>query len=137
MLLDKSATLHVRHETLRSQNSRHGLQLGHLLWGRNNLIEVDDAFADVLEQGVIANYVRSLRLNILVELLAGKHAHLDFLTSASGQDAGATDVLVTLGRINVQLDDKLDAFHKFALFGDFFRPLKDLLTLLSNLLSVE
>jgi len=53
-----------------------------------------------------------------MEFVSSEDANADLLPGARRQDAGATDVLVTLSRVNVELDDDFEAFFKFALFRD-------------------
>ena len=137
MLLHERSTLGVRHEAFRAQNSSHLLQLRHLLRRRDDLIKVDHTFADVLEHGIVTDHVSPLLLDLLMELFAGEDTDSDFLASTSWQDASTADVLVTLGRIDVQLDDHFDTFDELALFGDFLRPFEDSFPFLSQLLCIQ
>ena len=61
-----------------------------------------------------------------MELFACKDADSDFFSCARGQNASSTNVLVTLGWINVQLDYDFEALLEFAFFGDLSSNTEDL-----------
>jgi len=50
-----------------------------------------------------------------MELLVRKHAHLDLLARSARQNAGASDVLVALGRVHIQLKNQLEGLRELAL----------------------
>ena len=56
-----------------------------------------------------------------------KDSNFDFLACASWQYASASNILITLSRINVELDDELQRFLKLALFGSRFDLLENFL----------
>ena len=126
MLLDKRARLHIRHEAFRAENPSQSFQCRHVLWCSNDLVKRDNTFAHVFKHLIVANVVSTLGLAVLMELFASKHAHFDLLARAGGEDAGTTNVLVTLSRVDIELDDHFEAFNALALFGNTFHCFKDL-----------
>ena len=126
MLLHKRTTLDVWHESLRSQNPCKSLQTRHELRCCNDLVKRDRALCNLLEHLIVAKSVRTLSLDLFFELICCEDAHFDFLPGASWEDAGATDVLVTLGWVNVQLDNQLKRFFKLTFARNLFDLLENL-----------
>lgn len=134
VLLDESATLNVRHEALGAEHSRQRFQSWHLLGRRNDLVERDRSLGDLLQDGVVADEVSTLSLALLMELFASEDADLDLFACAGGEDAGATNVLVTLGRVHIQLDNDFEALVELALFRDVLGALENLLSVVLGFL---
>ena len=61
-----------------------------------------------------------------MELGACEHADLDFLSSTCWQYAGATDVLITLRRVNIELNLNFETLDELALLRNFAHFLDDL-----------
>jgi hypothetical protein len=60
-----------------------------------------------------------------VELVAGEGADPDNVTETSRKDAGSSDVLVTLGWIDIHRNDELEAFLALALLRYFSSGFKN------------
>ena len=60
-----------------------------------------------------------------MELGACEHADLDFLSSTCWQYAGATDVLITLSRVNIELNLDFETLDEVTLLGNFAHFLDD------------
>lgn len=67
------------------------------------------------EQRVVPNDITSLLLQLWVELFVCENTNLDFLTRATRQDASASDVLITLGRVHIQLKNEFHTLWELAL----------------------
>ena len=126
VLLHQSATLDIRHQAFRTKDPRQLLQRGHVLGCGNDLIEVDDALAHIFQHVLVAENVGTLRFQLFMELFACEDADSDFFSCSGGENASATNILVTLGRVNVQLDDHFEALFEFAFFGNFSCNAEDL-----------
>ena len=101
MLLDESATLDIWHKTFRSENSSHGFERWHMLGSCNDLVKGNIALPDFFQNSVVANKVSPCGFALLMELIASEDTHFDSLTSASGEQARVTDVLVTLCWVDI------------------------------------
>ena len=53
-----------------------------------------------------------------MEFLVGEHAHFHLFANASREDASATNVLVTEGRVHIQFENDLEGFVEAATLGD-------------------
>ena len=82
------------------------------------LIKWDVAFCDIFQGLFVAYEVGTLSFAFIMELGACEHADLDFLSSTCRQYAGATDVLVTLCRVNIELNLDFNTLDKVALLGN-------------------
>ena len=92
----------------------------------DNLVEWDVAFAHLLKYLIVTDRIRTLRLDLLMELLTRKDTDSDILTSTCRQNASAPDVLITLSRVYIQFDYDFEAFLKFPLLRHFFSMLEDI-----------
>ena len=137
MLLDKSATLNVRHETFRAKNSCHGLQSWHVLWRGNDFVKRNVSFSYLLQDRVVTNKVSALCLQFIMELFPSKNADSGLFSSARRQDAGASDVLITLCRVNIQLNNNFEALFELPLHRDFFGLRENLHWIMLLLLDIE
>ena len=126
MLFDKSTTLNIRHKTFRSKHSCHCFEGWHLLRSRDDLIEGNITIADFLQNGIVANKVSTCGFTLLMKLIASKHTNFDSLASASREQASATDVLITLCWVDVQLDNDFEGLCEFSLLRNFLCSCEDL-----------
>ena len=90
------------------------------------LIKWDVAFCDIFQGLFVAYEVGTLSFAFIMELGACEHADLDFLSSTCRQYASATDVLITLRRVNIELNLNFETLDEIALLGNFAHFLDDL-----------
>ena len=83
---------------------------GHLVWRCDYLVESNLAFGNLLDYFFVAKLLYADLLDFLMEFLTCKHTNLYNVAQACWQDASATDVLIGLGRIDIHLDNQLEAF---------------------------
>ena len=119
VLLDERAGLRVRHQPLRTENSRKLLQINQLFLRAEQLVEVGVAGGDVGENLVVTDNISTRLPQLVVIHLVSENADTDLLASASRQVDRATNHLVALRRVNVQLDDRVDRLTEVARFGLF------------------
>jgi len=81
-LLHERARLDVGHETFGTEHSCQRLQQRHVLWRSYDLVERNVALLDFLDNLIITDEVGPLTIEVSMELVGGKNAHLDFLASA-------------------------------------------------------
>lgn len=91
----------------------------HKLLGRDDLIKIERlAITNLPQKLVVSNHVASLGLQLFMEFFVGKNANLNFLTGATWQNASASNILVALRGVHVQLEDELKRLIELALLGD-------------------
>ena len=83
------------------------------------LIKWDVTFSDVFQDLFVAYKVGPLGRALVMQFSACEHADPDFLASTCRQYAGATDVLITLCRVNIELNLDFNTLDKVALLGNF------------------
>ena len=92
----------------------------------NYLIKWDVTLADIFQDLFVADEVGAWSCAFIMELGAREHAYLDFLSSTCRQDASATDVLITLSRVNIELNLDFKTLDKVTLLRDFAHFLDDI-----------
>ena len=83
------------------------------------LIKWDVTFSDIFQDLFIAYKVDPFGCALFMQFSACEHADPDFLASTCRQHAGATDVLITLCWVNIELYLDFKTLDKFALLGNF------------------
>lgn len=112
VLPDESPTLGVWHEAFGTEHSGVLLEGRQMLLRANNLVERHLSVGDCREYCVASNEVSPNFEQVGVELVCGEDTDFDGLASPSWQHASASDHLVSLGRVDVELDDGLDALFE-------------------------
>ena len=90
------------------------------------LVKGDVTLTNILQDLFVADNVGSLSLAILMEFGACEHADPYFLACTCRQHAGATDVLITLCRVNIELNLNFKTLDKLALLRNFAHFREDL-----------
>lgn len=64
-----------------------------------------------------------------MELFAGENADFDLLTGSRWKNASASNILVTLCRVHIELDDYLKAFVELSFLGNGAHRRENLISL--------
>ena len=91
-----------------------------MLGSSDNFIKVDLTFGYLFENSFISNYVCLGREHLIVQLFVGKDTNPDVFTNSCWKNARASDVLITLGWVNIELDDHFKALREPSSLADIF-----------------
>lgn len=103
------------------------LELDHLLRRGNELVEVDLSLTYLFENFISAYNVGACSKRLFMQCQVSENAYSQTFSSACRQYASASDVLVSLCRIDIELNKQLERLIKLSLLANFYHFSKDLL----------
>ena len=109
------ADLWVRHQAAGAQHLTETPHQSHHVRRGDDAVEIHEAALDALHQIFRAHHIGAGGESFVSLARTGEHGDADVLAGACGQVADASDLLVSVARVDAQIDRDLDAFVELRL----------------------